>query len=68
MKLSESCTCGAGFTAEDDDRLAVINEMMDWRTGHKCGLRLGEVSAHGINGGQFQIGFQPDGDLTGRAK
>jgi hypothetical protein len=33
MSLSESCSCGAGFSADRDDELRLLNE---WRKSHKC--------------------------------
>jgi hypothetical protein len=33
MSLSESCACGASFSAERDDELRLLNE---WRSKHKC--------------------------------
>lgn len=33
MSISESCSCGASFTADRDDEIKLLNQ---WRTGHKC--------------------------------
>jgi hypothetical protein len=33
MSVSESCACGASFTAERDDELNLLNQ---WRSRHKC--------------------------------
>lgn len=33
MSVSESCACGAGFSAERDDELGLLNQ---WRKTHKC--------------------------------
>lgn len=33
MSLSETCSCGAAFTAERDDELKLLNS---WRTSHRC--------------------------------
>lgn len=33
MSLSETCSCGAMFTAERDDELKLLNS---WRTSHRC--------------------------------
>jgi hypothetical protein len=33
MSVSESCACGAGFSAERDDELQLLNQ---WRSKHKC--------------------------------
>lgn len=33
MSLSESCGCGASFTADRDDELKLLNQ---WRISHKC--------------------------------
>jgi len=33
MSVSESCGCGAGFSADRDDELRLLNE---WRRAHSC--------------------------------
>jgi len=33
MSVSESCSCGASFTAERNDEVKMLN---DWRKNHKC--------------------------------
>ena len=33
MSISESCSCGASFTADRDDELKLLNQ---WRSNHKC--------------------------------
>ena len=33
MSVSESCSCGASFTADRDDEIKLLNQ---WRNGHKC--------------------------------
>ena len=33
MSVSESCSCGASFTADRDDELKLLNQ---WRLNHKC--------------------------------
>ena len=33
MSLSETCSCGASFTADRDDELKLLNQ---WRTAHSC--------------------------------
>lgn len=33
MAISETCSCGAGFSAERNDELKLLNA---WRTTHKC--------------------------------
>ena len=33
MSISETCSCGASFSAERNDELKLINA---WRTQHKC--------------------------------
>jgi hypothetical protein len=33
MSLSETCSCGASFSAERNDELKLLNA---WRTSHKC--------------------------------
>ena len=35
MSISESCSCGASFTADRDDEIKLLNQ---WRTSHKCKL------------------------------
>jgi hypothetical protein len=33
MSISETCSCGASFSAERNDELKLLNA---WRTSHKC--------------------------------
>lgn len=33
MSISESCSCGASFSADRDDELKLLNQ---WREDHKC--------------------------------
>jgi hypothetical protein len=33
MSISESCSCGASFTADRDDELKLLNQ---WRIAHRC--------------------------------
>jgi hypothetical protein len=33
VSLSESCSCGASFTADRDDELLLLNQ---WRLKHQC--------------------------------
>jgi hypothetical protein len=33
MSISETCSCGANFSAERNDELKLLNA---WRTTHKC--------------------------------
>lgn len=37
MSVSESCSCGASFTAERNDEVKMLN---DWRSKHKCRERV----------------------------
>lgn len=57
MKLSETCTCGAGFTVEDDDLEPVRVEMAKWRESHKCVPHGRYADPHSVSGGQFSLGF-----------
>jgi len=67
MSLSESCSCGAGFSAERDDELLLLNQ---WRESHKCprpvGGALGLVSSVDVSADyhvpELHIGFRGDGD------
>lgn len=40
MSLSETCTCGASFSAERDDELKLLNS---WRKSHKCNPQPGDL-------------------------
>jgi hypothetical protein len=67
MSLSESCSCGAGFTADRDDELRLLNE---WRKTHKCpkpqggGLALASSieSATDFTYPELRLGFRGDED------
>lgn len=67
MSLSESCACGAGFSADRDDELKLLNE---WRRLHRCrepergSLAVGSVveSAHDFNYPELRLGFRGDED------
>jgi hypothetical protein len=65
MSLSESCSCGASFSAERDDELRLLNH---WRKSHVCpkpergSLALGAVveSAPVFTEPELHIGFRSD--------
>jgi hypothetical protein len=38
MSLSETCSCGANFSAERNDELKLLNS---WRAQHKCSFPKG---------------------------
>lgn len=67
MSLSESCACGASFSAERDDELRLLNE---WRSKHKCpkpqggSLALNTVVdvASEYNYPELRLGFRGDED------
>jgi hypothetical protein len=70
MSLSETCSCGASFSAERNDELKLLNS---WRTTHKCQLpKQGDLaivdSSHSSIAEDFRIpelhiGFRPsEGD------
>lgn len=67
MSLSESCACGAGFSAERDDELRLLNE---WRGKHKCpkpqggslGLSSSVESVSDFVYPELRIGFRGDED------
>lgn len=67
MSLSESCSCGAGFSAERDDELLLLNE---WRKAHKCpkpqggslGLSSSVESAPDYSYPELRLGFRGDED------
>lgn len=65
MSVSESCACGASFSAERDDELGLLNQ---WREAHKCpkpqggGLAL-NTSIESVNDftyPELRIGFRGD--------
>jgi|688.fasta_scaffold287581_2 hypothetical protein len=66
MSLSETCSCGASFTAERDDELKLLNA---WRKSHRCKPQPGDLVTTGVDsradfGGEnepeFKIGFRYD--------
>jgi hypothetical protein len=67
MSLSESCSCGAGFSADRDDELSLLNA---WRGSHKCpkpqggGLGLSAVveAAVDYKYPELRLGFRGDED------
>ncbi len=67
MSLSESCSCGASFSADRDDELRLLN---DWRRAHVCpgpergSLALGSAveSAHDFVYPNLRVGFRGDED------
>jgi hypothetical protein len=67
MSLSESCSCGAGFSADREDELNLLNQ---WRARHKCpkpvrgDLGLTSVSelAPDYHIPEMHIGFRGDDD------
>jgi hypothetical protein len=67
MSLSESCSCGAGFSAERDDELKLLNE---WRKTHKCpkpqggnlGLTSSSETSPNYHIPEMHIGFRGDDD------
>lgn len=46
MSLSETCTCGASFSAERDDELKLLNQ---WRRAHKCVPQPGDLYTSGLD-------------------
>jgi hypothetical protein len=58
MAVSESCSCGASFSAERNDELKLL---IDWREAHECRNR--EVFAISDNGHISQIADQKDPEL-----
>jgi len=67
MSLSESCACGASFSAERDDELSLLNA---WRSKHKCpkpergNLALSAATELGSDFAypELRIGFRGDDD------
>ena len=67
MSLSETCSCGASFSAERNDELKLLNS---WRTTHKCinhdsgSLAIVDTSSTQIADDfripELHIGFRPD--------
>lgn len=67
MSVSESCACGASFSAERDNELSLLNQ---WRESHKCpkpqggGLALNTSieTVSDFNYPELRIGFRGDED------
>ena len=69
MSLSETCSCGASFTAERNDELKLLNA---WRTSHRCATpKQGELAIVDTSNNQIaedfripelHIGFRPSED------
>jgi hypothetical protein len=72
MSLSETCSCGASFSAERNDELKLLNS---WRTQHKCQIpKTGDLAivdmarsdiAPDLTEPELHIGFrrlEPDED------
>lgn len=67
MSLSETCSCGASFTAERSDELKLLNQ---WREAHRCQFpRQGDLAvvdtastqiADDFRIPELHIGFRPD--------
>jgi len=67
MSISETCSCGASFSAERNDELKLLNA---WRTTHKCQYpKGGELAildtaqstlAEDYHIPELHIGFRPD--------
>lgn len=62
--ISETCGCGASFSAERDDELKLLNT---WRTSHKCKPSEGTLAivdvARSEHAGYHPIGFSPFPDI-----
>lgn len=69
MSLSETCSCGASFTAERSDELKLLNA---WRTSHRCATpKQGDLAiidtssttlAQDTTIPELHIGFRPSED------
>lgn len=69
MPLSETCSCGAAFSAERNDELKLLNA---WRTQHKCmnpkggDLAIIDTSSNQLADDytipELHIGFRPSED------
>lgn len=67
MALSETCSCGAAFSAERNDELKLLNQ---WREQHKCQFpKQGDLAiidtsnthiADDFRIPELHIGFRPD--------
>ena len=70
MSLSESCSCGASFSADRDDQLRLLNQ---WRKLHACpkqegGFLVSSVSTdsetvHDFVYPNLRVGFRGDEDF-----
>lgn len=68
MSLSESCSCGAGFSADRDDELRLLNQ---WRKSHVCpGPERGSLvlsssseTVHDFVYPNLRVGFRGDEDF-----
>ena len=62
--ISESCGCGAAFSAERQDELKLLNS---WRTSHKCKPSEGNLaivdSSRSEIAAWHPIGFSPFPDV-----
>jgi len=62
--ISESCGCGASFSAERSDELKLINS---WRTNHKCRPQEGNLAIVDASRSELAnwhpIGFSPFPDI-----
>jgi hypothetical protein len=67
MSVSESCACGASFSAERDNELQLLNQ---WRESHKCpkpqsgGLAVNSMveTATDFKYPELRLGFRGDED------
>jgi hypothetical protein len=67
MSVSESCACGASFSAERDNELQLLNQ---WRESHKCpkpqggGLAVGSLveTVTDFKYPELRLGFRGDED------
>jgi hypothetical protein len=67
MSISETCSCGAAFSAERNDELKLLNQ---WREAHKCQFpKQGDLAimdtaqssiAEDFRIPELHIGFRPD--------
>lgn len=67
MSVSETCSCGASFSAERNDELKLLNS---WRTSHRCSFpKVGDLAivdtantslADDLRIPELHIGFRPD--------
>lgn len=69
MSISETCSCGAAFSAERNDELKLLNQ---WREAHKCQFpKQGDLAimdtaqtsiAEDFRIPELHIGFRPSED------